>query len=439
MSASAADLLSQSHSQATLAEHLEYALLLERHKGPLTGEVLKFFGVRDFELAMKQMRFADYELPNIHRALARHFRHWRLEFAGGETWSLSKGLWAPIYRRVEVRPGKFGNYLLAGSLFYRLAGGSKRVLLFEEDYDPPIVECTLIGLREEAGEMRREAAALARWMKRHHYLRRQAVRADATLLRKRQRVSWDEVALEPAVRAAIEENTLGILRRRALFKRNGIPQKRGLLLHGPPGTGKTMVGKALADSGCATFVWATAADVTCTKSLRRLFQLARKLKPAIVFLEDLDLYAGERGGASDTTLGELLSQMDGLEGNDGVIVVATTNDLAAIEPALAERPSRFDVVLEIGLPEAPARRAILARELRLQVSDDMLLDDATRETAGISGAQVREVAFLAIQRAILRGALADGIARPAAGDIRAAVEQVTGRRKRAAIGFHATR
>jgi SpoVK/Ycf46/Vps4 family AAA+-type ATPase len=138
---------------------------------------------------------------------------------------------------------------------------------------------------------------------------------------------------------------------------------------------------------------------------------------------------------SNTTLGELLAQMDGLESNDGVIVVATTNDLAAIEPALTERPSRFDVVLEIGLPQAAARRAILAQRLARQTPDAATLDLATEETTDLSGAQVREVAFLAIQRAILRDALQGGLARPDAADIRAAVEHVTGRRKRAAIGF----
>ena len=70
------------------------------------------------------------------------------------------------------------------------------------------------------------------------------------------------------------------------------------------------------------------------------------------------------------TLGELLTQMDGLESNDGVIVVATTNDLGAIEPALAERPSRFDVVLEVGLPDGRARRRILQQNLRQQAVGD---------------------------------------------------------------------
>ena len=181
------------------------------------------------------------------------------------------------------------------------------------------------------------------------------------MLKRGPRVTWDDVALDPAVRAALEENTFGILRRRKLFQVNGIPQKRGVLLYGPPGTGKTMIGKALADSHAGTFLWATAADVKSSEAVRTIFGLARKLRPTIVFLEDLDMFASERGGCTDVTLGELLTQMDGLESNDGVIVVATTNDLAAIEPALAERPSRFDVVLEVGLPAHAARRRILAQ------------------------------------------------------------------------------
>jgi SpoVK/Ycf46/Vps4 family AAA+-type ATPase len=128
--------------------------------------------------------------------------------------------------------------------------------------------------------------------------------------------------------------------------------------------------------------------------------------------------------------------MDGLECNDGVIVVATTNDLAAIEPALSERPSRFDVVLEVGLPAADARRRILAQHLQRQSADAEVLDRAAAATEGCSGAQVREVAFRAVQRAILRGAVDRlGLAQVDDLDLQTAGDQVLGKQKRSAIGF----
>jgi SpoVK/Ycf46/Vps4 family AAA+-type ATPase len=168
-----------------------------------------------------------------------------------------------------------------------------------------------------------------------------------------------------------------------------------------------------------------------------VFKLARQLKPTILFLEDLDLYAGERASGGSVTLGELLSQMDGLEENDGLIVVATTNDLEVIEPAMRDRPSRFDVVLEVGLPEADARRQILTRALARQKPTTDLIERAVAETAGLSGAQLQEVAIVAIQRAIFRGDVdAEGIARVLAEDLAAAVDKLAGTRKQP-IGFGA--
>ena len=226
-----------------------------------------------------------------------------------------------------------------------------------------------------------------------------------------------------------------MLAQRELFRQNGIPQRRGILLYGPPGTGKTMVGKVLAGLGVASLIWATAADFSSVEAVRRVFKLARQLKPTILFLEDLDLYAGERASGGSVTLGELLSQMDGLEENDGLIVVATTNDLEVIEPAMRDRPSRFDVVLEVGLPEADARRQILTRAFARQKPTSELIERAVVETAGLSGAQLQEVAIVAIQQAIFRGDVgAEGIARLLADDLSAAADKLAGKRKKP-IGF----
>ena len=174
------------------------------------------------------------------------------------------------------------------------------------------------------------------------------------------------------------------------------------MLYGPPGTGKTLLAKVLAGLKLATFVYATAADMCRLDEVRGVFELARKLQPTIVFLEDLDFFAEQRTHWKNGVLGEILAQLDGFENNDGLIFIATTNDLEAIDPAIRQRPSRFDVILHLGLPGHEARRKILARNLRAGSLSERLLDDAAVATDGFSGAQVREVAYLALQRAILR-------------------------------------
>ncbi len=276
-----------------------------------------------------------------------------------------KAVRAPVERRFEIRPGRFASYPVEGSHFFRLPDGSKRGIVFDCEYieDQPVLEATFIAPRQCKQQLAREVSAVVRYGKRHCYLRGQAIRADATLLPRKGRVDWHGLALAPQVRASLEANIVALLQQRKLYQSNGLPQKRGILLYGPPGTGKTMIGKALAGLTSATFIWVTAADLYSVNATRHVFALARKLKPTILFLEDLDLYAGDRSHSCSVTLGELLSQMDGLETNDGLILVATTNDLLAIEPALRERPSRFDVVLEVGLPQVAARRQILADNL----------------------------------------------------------------------------
>ncbi|HVC97477.1 MAG TPA: AAA family ATPase [Pirellulales bacterium] len=126
----------------------------------------------------------------------------------------------------------------------------------------------------------------------------------------------------------------------------------------------------------------------------------------------------------------MLAQLDGLVENDGLIFIATTNDLTAIDPALRERPSRFDVVMKIGLPTLAARRMILEKNLPAGAAVGELLDMAAAATADLSGAHVREVAYLAVQRALLRDACDDqGQVRPQAEDFTMAIEQVGGARK----------
>ena len=129
--------------------------------------------------------------------------------------------------------------------------------------------------------------------------------------------------------------------------------------------------------------------------------------------------------------------MDGLEENDGLIVVATTNDLEAIEPALKDRPSRFDVVLEIGLPEAAVRRRILELNLPKTALSATTLDRIAQATDGFSGAQVRELAFLAIQEALLRSDRDDSSVLCVADvDIERARLRIIGSRNRdAKVGF----
>ncbi|HEV3025437.1 MAG TPA: ATP-binding protein [Pirellulales bacterium] len=411
---------------------------LSRAESPFVQRVERFLGARGANLAIEAGEYPLYDLPHIHQAVAEGFGDWKLVAEGGPPVPCVRTLWAPVTTRFEVARGRFEVFMTDGSQFYQLPDGSRRVLAFApfEHGDEPCTRFLMIGRRRNRDALAADCERLRVRLKGAHYLQGQVLTAEGRILPDFQPRSWDDVALSPEVRETILRNTVEVLRRREAFQRNGVPLKRGLILHGPPGTGKTLVGKALAGMNLGTFIYVTASDASQMGTFRGVFSLARRLRPTIVFLEDMDLFAEERNGfGSQTLLGEMLAQLDGLVENDGLIFIATTNDLTAIDPALRERPSRFDVVLKIGLPALAARRTIVEKNLPAGAVDAMLLDLIAERTDGLSGAHVREVAYLALQRALLRDAChADGQVKPEAEDFAFAVEQLGGAR-RTILGF----
>jgi SpoVK/Ycf46/Vps4 family AAA+-type ATPase len=373
----------------------------------------------------------------LHQAIAACFGDWQLLAEGGQPDTWPDGLWLPETRRMLVAPGRWVEFAFEATRFYRLPDGGRRVLAIDER--PNIckggIRLKLIGPRAHKKDLGREFAALLSRMERPHYLQGQVLKPDASILEDLQRCSWNDVALDAGVRKTVEQNTVEVLRRREQFKRHGVPLKRGVLLYGPPGTGKTLLAKVLAGQKLATFLYVTAADMARLDEVRSIFELARKLEPTIVFFEDLDLLAEDRGRWATSVLGEFLAQLDGFENNDGLIFMATTNDLEAIDPAIRERPSRFDVVLRLDLPALDARRKILARHLPAGSASDELLNEAASATDGLSGAQVREVAFLALQRAVLEEPCdAEGRLIVSRDDLLQAIVRLRGKRE-APIGF----
>ncbi len=403
--------------------------------GPFEVETRRFFGAVRQELLTRRAEYPIVELPQLHAAIASCFADWRLLAEGGSPEASPGRFWAPASTRLAVAPGQEADFALEATRFYHLPDGSRRVLAIEE-WGENTFRLWLTAPRSQQDDVADELKALSERMKRPHYLQGQVLSAQGCILQDFQACGWGDVALDSMIRAAIESNTAEVIRRRETFRRNGVPMKRGIVLHGPPGTGKTLVAKVLAGLDLATFIYATAADMEAPCRVRATFDLARRLEPTILFFEDIDLFADERSSyASKAVLGEILAQLDGLESNDGLIFMATTNDLEAIDPAIRERPSRFDVVLHIGLPSVEARRKILVQNLPHAPADGTLLDEAALATEGLSGAQVREVAYLAVQRALLRDACDEqGIVHVEREDVVDAVERVA-RPKGTGLGF----
>jgi ATPase family associated with various cellular activities (AAA) len=201
----------------------------------------------------------------------------------------------------------------------------------------------------------------------------------------RSRIVLPEVALE-----RIERHTAGLAKHRDRLRATGRHVKRGLLLHGPPGTGKTMTVMYLAGlMPERTVVLLTGESLGAVTPAAAL---ARSLEPAMVVLEDVDLIARHRAHFHTTPLlFELLNAMDGLDEDADLIFVLTTNRAKDLEPALASRPGRIDLAVELPLPDAHARRRLLAlygEGLPLEVAD---WEPVVAATEGTSPAFIREL------------------------------------------------
>jgi hypothetical protein len=242
---------------------------------------------------------------------------------------------------------------------------------------------------------------LMKWTAENHYLRGQKITARGEFLRLDEKDEWNALVLPETIRHVLDANVFNLLRRRDLYRQAGVPLRRGLLLHGPPGTGKTMIGRALAKRADCTFMAVTPSMMESAHDVRGIFEAARRLAPTILFFEDLDLVASDRHVSSHREiLGELLAGLDGIDSGEGVITVATTNDLMAIEPALKERPSRFDVVLEVPAFGETERREYLTRWAQSARVAELDLEQLVQLTKGFTGAQLQELTRAAIIEAV---------------------------------------
>src|SRR3954469_12505141 len=182
-----------------------------------------------------------------------------------------------------------------------------------------------------------------------------------------QSIRWEDVAGADEAKEELRE-VVEFLRNPKRFKKLGAKVPRGILLHGPPGTGKTLLAKAVANESKAKFFAQSASSFVemfaglGAARIRRLFREARKQAPAIIFIDELDAVGATRGkdisGEKDQTLNQLLVEMDGFGGTDDLIVIAASNLLEKLDPALL-RPGRFDRQIFVSPPDLRGREEIL--------------------------------------------------------------------------------
>ena len=229
-------------------------------------------------------------------------------------------------------------------------------------------------------------------------------KSKARLLNEHQtKVTFKDVAGIEEAREEVEE-IIDFLRDTRKYMRVGGRIPKGVLLMGPPGTGKTLLARAIAgEAGVAFFSISGSYFVEMfvgvgASRVRDLFEQGKKNAPCIIFIDEIDAVGRHRGAGlggghdeREQTLNQLLVEMDGFEGNDGVILVAATNRPDVLDPALL-RPGRFDRRIVVGLPDVRGREAILNVHTRkVPLGDDVELGTIARGTPGFSGADLENL------------------------------------------------
>ena len=228
-------------------------------------------------------------------------------------------------------------------------------------------------------------------------------------------IRFDDVAGEDEAKENLSE-IVDYLHNPQKYAEVGASMPKGVLLVGPPGTGKTMLAKAVAGEAGVPFFSMSGSEFVemfvgmGASKVRDLFQQAKEKAPCIVFIDEIDAIGQKRDGRGlggnderEQTLNQLLTEMDGFEGNNGVIILASTNRPETLDPALT-RPGRFDRRVPVELPDLQGRVAILqvhARKVRL--SDDVDLKVIARMAAGASGAELANMINEGALRAVRNG------------------------------------
>jgi cell division protease FtsH len=300
----------------------------------------------------------------------------------------------PVFRDVQTDYTKNESCLIDGVMLVKKQG----VRLV-------ITVCTRHGYIEiKAGEgeehhdlVKKVIKDVADLLKEHNFYRNKTIsfNGEISFLNVGQ-VEWASVVMDAAMKNEIRLNTIGFLNNCARFIKYGIPPKRGIILAGEPGTGKTMACKALiSEADKITCIVTNAYGMVHEGYISDLFAIAQDLSPSLIFMEDLDSIGQERYGAyrGSALLVALLAEMDGIAEKTAVVTVATTNNYQALDKALRERPQRFDRLFQITRPNAQLRAEIVEH-----VSEKIILSDDVKEyivkvSNGLTPAQLQEVIF----------------------------------------------
>jgi len=388
--------------------------LSDKYISTSTREFEKFLRVKMDKMGGIEREFEEYERTQAVYALNK-FVETQCETVRVLNIDDEEGLMAPSYEEVRIGRDKYERLLTIGQIFFKWKS-TKMILdiTFKGDWRR---KSTLYFKLRNSKKAEKFAEEFRVFMRHHNVLKGEKLvylpKSKLDFLEYPE-LDWNDVILTDDVKEEIILNTIFPLSNGVDCILHGIPWRRGLLFAGVAGTGKTQVCRILCNEvpEGITLIWATPKALYDADTIATLFEAARYFSPTLLIIEDIDFIGTDRSIDNDDVLGELLTQLDGNDPNYGVFVVATTNRPEILDIALANRPSRFDVKLDFGVPEDNERKQLIklfTKDMKFEWTSQGILTDYKKLSGmmtGLTGAHIKEVFVYAQLKALKRGSKA---------------------------------
>jgi AAA+ superfamily predicted ATPase len=365
------------------------------------NEVYKeFLGVKSID----EVVYADYKCSLATSLVLRYILP---DFFKGKELNIDKiasiesdGEYAASYSSIEIAPNEMVSRLAYGDYF--VSNETQKYIVHLEERYPDSFGFKIGSKKNAVPDANALSEEMIKYGEKHNFLKGQKIDPNCNFIKFDKKYDWPDLILSEKIKNKIHRNITNLIDSRGIYKKNGLAIKRGVVLSGNPGTGKTQLFKVLCNQIDWTICWVTPKHLENAKKVAQIIDLCKELSPTIMLLEDLDLYAGERSGNHNPALlGELMNQLDGVQDNTDIITIATTNNKEVLEKALLDRPGRFDICIDFPLPEKEERLQMI------KVFSNGLLDESSpfleiiaKEYTKKTGAQVRELVNMTIIFAI---------------------------------------
>lgn len=432
----AIELAQQQRTESTGRERLRD--VISRHLGvpaqdvPILTEEIPFHRFADVDIALERLAQGDPENSLIGLGGGQQRQHLGLADVVQEEVYGFLPVGQPDFVNVPVGPQQSREAVGLGIRLFRLQGAPVAVMQRNGNLQTGSPNVNLAVLAAERSAAAAVLAAVHEDLRSNSVLRGQVVSlgfdpygqsgAGVTFL-ERPELSRAEVILPNGVLDRVRSHVLGIAGHRSRLQAAGQHLKRGVLLYGPPGTGKThTVRHLLSQSPGTTAVLLTGAALG---AVEQAASLARAMAPSLVVLEDIDLVAEDRsmGHGPQPLLFQVLDALDGLDADADIAFIMTTNRVDVLEPALAQRPGRVDLAVEIPLPDEADRLRLLQLYAPAGTFSDAALAEVAGKAVGATASFAREL----IRRAIL--ASAEAGEEPADAHLLSAADELSGQRE----------